>query len=159
MQHAASPRGRTKASAPPLHCFEVPLDVIIDGRALVGQRTGIGVHTAEIARRFDFAPAPLIATHTEIDDKSGLEHCRFRVDHALNGVLWQQLRLPRIGGDAALYFDPNDARELESLLRRVVNDAALRAELGARGRKRAAEFRWERAADETLAVLRKAGDR
>ena len=99
MKHAASPRGRTKASAPPLHCFEVPLDVIIDGRALVGQRTGIGVHTAEIARRLGVEPPPLIASHAPIDDRSGIEQCRFRVDRSPLGVLWQQLRLPRIDGD------------------------------------------------------------
>ena len=79
--------------------------------------------------------------------------------HGVPSIAARSSSLPEIGGDAALYFDPNDPRELESLLRRVVNDAALRAELGERGRKRAAEFRWERAADETLAVLRKAGDR
>ena len=76
--------------------------------------------------------------------------------HGVPSIAARSSSLPEIGGDAALYFDPSDARELESLLRRVVNDAALRAELGERGRKRAASFSWERAADETLAVLRRA---
>ena len=62
--------------------------------------------------------------------------------------------LPEIGGDAALYFDPRDARELEALMERALNDAALRADLAARGRARAAEFSWERAASATLDVLR-----
>src|SRR5438128_11727500 len=48
----------------------VPLELIIDGRALVGRRTGIGVHTAEIARRLDVVP--LIATQAEVEDKSGI---------------------------------------------------------------------------------------
>ncbi|HYC60295.1 MAG TPA: glycosyltransferase family 1 protein [Thermoanaerobaculia bacterium] len=73
------------------------MNVLIDGRALVGNRTGIGVHTAEIARRLD--TPPLIASHTEIADKSGLEHCAFRVDEHALGVLWQQWSLPRIDGD------------------------------------------------------------
>jgi glycosyltransferase involved in cell wall biosynthesis len=77
----------------------VHLEVIIDGRPLVGHRTGIGVHTAEIARRLDVEPAPLIASHAEIDDRGGIEQCRFRVDRAVNGIAWQQLVLPRIGGD------------------------------------------------------------
>ena len=72
-------------------------DVIIDGRPLVGHRTGIGVHTAEIAKRL--ADPPLIASHATIDDKEGIEHCRFRVDRAINGIAWQQLILPRIEGD------------------------------------------------------------
>jgi glycosyltransferase involved in cell wall biosynthesis len=77
----------------------VQLEVIIDGRPLVGHRTGIGVHTAEIAQRLDVTPPPLIASHAPIDDVSGIEHCRFRVDRAINGIAWQQLVLPRIDGD------------------------------------------------------------
>lgn len=75
------------------------LDVIIDGRPLVGNRTGIGVHTAEIARRLDVSPPPLIASHAPIDDRSGIEHCRFRVDPVALGIPWQQLVLPRIAAD------------------------------------------------------------
>lgn len=70
---------------------------MIDGRALVGQRTGIGVHTAEIARRL--SATPLIASHAEIEDRSGIEHCRFRVDPSPLGLLWQQTKLPRIEAD------------------------------------------------------------
>lgn len=64
--------------------------------------------------------------------------------------------LPEIGGDAALYFPPGDAPALVTELTRVLNDAALRDDLAMRGRARAAEFRWDRAAAETLAVLRRA---
>ncbi len=71
--------------------------LLIDGRPLVGNRTGIGVHTAEIARRLGLDP--VIASHADIVDRAGLEHCRFRVDHAPLGVLWQQLLLPRIEAD------------------------------------------------------------
>ena len=77
----------------------VDLEVVIDARPLVGRRTGIGVHTAEIARRLAVTPPPLLASHAPIDDRSGIEECRFRVDAAPNGILWQQLKLPRIGGD------------------------------------------------------------
>lgn len=77
--------------------------VLIDGRALVGNRTGIGVHTAEIARRLAVAPAPLIASHAAIEDREGLEHCRFRVDRAPLGVLWQQVLLPRIDDGDVLW--------------------------------------------------------
>src|SRR6185369_4329063 len=47
----------------------------------------------------DVAPAPLIASQAPIDDRSGIEHCRFRVDRAINGIAWQQFILPRIEGD------------------------------------------------------------
>ncbi len=77
--------------------------VLIDGRPLVGHRTGIGVHTAEIARRL--GGTPLIATHAPIEDRSGLENCAFRVDRAPLGVVWQQLRLPRI--EAEVLWGPH----------------------------------------------------
>jgi glycosyltransferase involved in cell wall biosynthesis len=77
------------------------MQITIDGRALVGNRTGIGVHTAEIARRL--RDAPLIASHAEIDDRSGLEQCSFRVDPMPFGVAWQQLVLPRIAREGALW--------------------------------------------------------
>lgn len=79
------------------HATIAPLRVLIDGRALVGNRTGIGVHTAEIARRLE--SAPLIASHVEIADRSGIEHCAFQVDRSPLGVLWQQTTLARIEAD------------------------------------------------------------
>ncbi len=75
------------------------MQVVIDGRPLVGNRTGIGVHTAEIARRLDVTPPPIIGSHAEIADRHGLEHCRFAVDPYPLGVLWQQLSMPKIEGD------------------------------------------------------------
>jgi glycosyltransferase involved in cell wall biosynthesis len=63
--------------------------------------------------------------------------------------------LPEIGGDAPLYFEPSDARELERLIGRVIADPALRAEMIARGRARAAAFRWSDAAAKTLEVFRR----
>lgn len=77
------------------------MQVTIDGRALVGNRTGIGVHTAEIARRL--AGRPLIGSHAEIADRSGIERCRFRVDPMPLGVIWQQLVLPRIATEGVLW--------------------------------------------------------
>jgi len=73
------------------------MKVVIDGRPLIGNRTGIGVHTAEIARRLPFET--IIASHKEIDDKSGLEGSAFRVQRSALGVSWQQLKLPKVAGD------------------------------------------------------------
>lgn len=75
------------------------LNVLIDGRALVGERTGIGVHTAEIAKRLHFDLPPLIASHAPISNVEGIEHCRFRADRWPLGVLWQQFKLPTIDAD------------------------------------------------------------
>jgi glycosyltransferase involved in cell wall biosynthesis len=79
------------------------LEIIIDGRPLVGNRTGIGVHTAEIAGRLAMGAPPLIASHAPIHDRTGIESCRFRVDRAPNGILWQQLVLPRIARQGVLW--------------------------------------------------------
>src|SRR3954465_9401180 len=80
------------------------MHITIDGRALVGNRTGIGVHTAEIAR--GLLDPPLIASHAVIGDGSGLEHCSFRVDRMPFGVAWQQLVLPRIPTNGVLWAPP-----------------------------------------------------
>jgi glycosyltransferase involved in cell wall biosynthesis len=63
--------------------------------------------------------------------------------------------LPEIGGDAAMYFDPNDARELEKAIERLANDRDLRHDLIARGKERAREFRWDLAAERTVEVLKR----
>ncbi|MGA7615010.1 MAG: glycosyltransferase family 1 protein [Thermoanaerobaculia bacterium] len=68
----------------------------IDGRPLVGNRTGIGVHTAEIAGRLGFTPPPLIASHREITERRGVEECRFDVVPSFRGVWWQQVHFPAV---------------------------------------------------------------
>ncbi|HVG25027.1 MAG TPA: glycosyltransferase family 1 protein [Thermoanaerobaculia bacterium] len=73
------------------------MNVLIDGRPLVGNRTGIGVHTAEIARRLPFDVT--IGAHAEIADRTGLENARLAIRPMPLGVLWQQLVLPRLDAD------------------------------------------------------------
>ncbi len=62
--------------------------------------------------------------------------------------------LPEVAGDAALLVDPYDVASIADGLRRAVTDDALRETLIARGRVRAREFSWARAAADTLAVYR-----
>jgi glycosyltransferase involved in cell wall biosynthesis len=64
--------------------------------------------------------------------------------------------LAEVADDAALLFDPEDQAAVTDAVRRLVDEEPLRAELAERGRKRAAEFTWERTARETLAAYRKA---
>jgi glycosyltransferase involved in cell wall biosynthesis len=78
--------------------------------------------------------------------------------HGVPSIAARSSSLPEIGGDAALYFDAKDAATLASLIERVTEDAALRATLAAKGREQAARFRWDVAADETLAVLRRVAE-
>ncbi|HXB64996.1 MAG TPA: glycosyltransferase family 1 protein [Solirubrobacteraceae bacterium] len=64
--------------------------------------------------------------------------------------------LPEVAGDAALLFDPESQEEVNSAIRRLLDDRALAAELVARGRERAASFTWERTGAATLEGYRRA---
>jgi glycosyltransferase involved in cell wall biosynthesis len=63
--------------------------------------------------------------------------------------------LPEVAGDAALLVDPTDTTAIAEGLARLSTDGALRAELRTRGLARAAEFTWDRCAEQTLRVLKK----
>lgn len=60
--------------------------------------------------------------------------------------------LPELAGDAALYFEPNDATSLREAVRQVLYEDGLRELLVARGRERAKKFSWEKTAAETKLV-------
>jgi glycosyltransferase involved in cell wall biosynthesis len=62
--------------------------------------------------------------------------------------------LPEVAGDAAVLVSPTDVNAIADGLTRLLDDAALRSDLAARGLRRAAAFSWERCARETLAVYR-----
>ncbi len=64
--------------------------------------------------------------------------------------------LPEVVGDAAMLIDPQCNDEITVALWRVLTDPALRAELRAKGLQRAAAFSWQRTAEQTMAVYRKA---
>ena len=57
--------------------------------------------------------------------------------------------LVEITGDAALHVDARDAAGLAEAMRRIANDASLRADLGAKGLERARLFTWKRCAEAT----------
>jgi glycosyltransferase involved in cell wall biosynthesis len=62
--------------------------------------------------------------------------------------------LLEIGGDAALYAPPHDATAWSCALRRVVEDAPLRAKLRTAGLARAALFSWDESARRHLELFR-----
>lgn len=79
--------------------------------------------------------------------------------HGVPAIAARSSSLPEIGGDAALYFEPGNAEQLATQLRRVLSDDSLRRDLAARGRQRAAGFRWSDAAEKTLEVFRRVAAR
>ncbi len=64
--------------------------------------------------------------------------------------------LREVGGGAALYAPPRDVEALSREIERALEDAPLRETLAAEGPRRAAQFRWDAAADATAAALAEA---
>lgn len=64
--------------------------------------------------------------------------------------------LPEVGGDAPLYFDPENVQDIANAIRRVSMDTTLREGLVQRGLQRSSQFSWDRTATETLAVYQTA---
>ncbi len=61
--------------------------------------------------------------------------------------------VPEVIGDAGLLVDPLDIPGWRAALQRLCDDSALRADLRARGLRRAMEFSWERAATQWQALI------
>jgi glycosyltransferase involved in cell wall biosynthesis len=65
----------------------------------------------------------------------------------------EQTACREVAGEAALLVDPRSAPALEAALAALAGDDRLRAELARKGLVRAAEFRWERSAEQHLALF------
>lgn len=63
--------------------------------------------------------------------------------------------LEEVMGDAALYIDPTSEEDIISVVKKLYGDKKLQSEYSARGIKRAAEFSWEKTADNTVKVYEK----
>ena len=64
--------------------------------------------------------------------------------------------LPEVVGDAALTVPPADTTALAAAIRRMLAESDLRQKLVAAGLQRCHQFPWQRAAEQTLAVLERA---
>ncbi len=63
--------------------------------------------------------------------------------------------MPEVGGDAVLYFPPDDPDALADQILRVLHVPGLRAQLVAAGQQRAESYSWSRSARGTLAAFRR----
>lgn len=61
--------------------------------------------------------------------------------------------MPEISGGALEYFDPLSVDQMAETIRRLFEDSDLRNRLSERGLHRAAEFSWQRCAQETLRIF------
>jgi glycosyltransferase involved in cell wall biosynthesis len=71
-------------------------------------------------------------------------------------VLADRGALPELAGDSGILVDPLDELAIAESLDRIWQDEELRAELGARARRRAASYDWATAARETAEVYKQA---
>lgn len=62
--------------------------------------------------------------------------------------------LPEVAGDAALFFEPNDAQTLARHLSQLWESESLRGELIRKGRENVKRFRWETCVERTAQVYR-----
>jgi glycosyltransferase involved in cell wall biosynthesis len=103
--------------------------------------------------------APLTAAATVFVYPSLYEGFGFPVAQAMAAgvsvVTSNVSSLPEIAGDAAVLIDPHSLAELRDALEHLLLSPGLRAELVLRGRLRAARFRWETCATQSLQFFRK----
>jgi len=62
--------------------------------------------------------------------------------------------LPEVGGDAAIYFEDNDANDMAEKIKKVITDENLRQTHIAKGLLQMKKFSWEKCARETLDYLK-----
>jgi len=60
--------------------------------------------------------------------------------------------LREVCGDAALLVNPEEVDEIRQSMKRLMEEEPLREELIAKGKQRAAQFRWEEAVRKTWQV-------
>jgi glycosyltransferase involved in cell wall biosynthesis len=60
--------------------------------------------------------------------------------------------IPEVGGEAALYINPESVADLAAAMLRLINDQSLREKMIGLGRARAAQFNWDRVAKQTIDV-------
>lgn len=65
--------------------------------------------------------------------------------------------LPEVGGDAALYVDPENTSDIKEKMEKLLTDKTLQKDLIEKGKKQVKKFSWEKTAQETLAVLQQVG--
>jgi glycosyltransferase involved in cell wall biosynthesis len=61
--------------------------------------------------------------------------------------------LPEVGGDAVLYFDPLSVDDIASAIDRLISSDTLQDKLRQHGRLHAAQFTWNKTAQQTLDLL------
>ena len=70
-------------------------------------------------------------------------------------VLSNRSSMPEVGGDAAIYFDPEDLSDMTVQIKKVVYNRELRDQMVAMGLKQLEKFQWKKIVEETLQCYEK----
>lgn len=70
-------------------------------------------------------------------------------------LISNQSSLPEVGGDAALYFDPDSTQDLKDLMQDVMDQDELKKTLKEKSLKQAQKFSWENFAQQLLLIINK----
>lgn len=66
-------------------------------------------------------------------------------------VLSNSSSMPEVGGDAVVYFDPENVEDIAAGIKRVLDDPELREQMKQKGRKQLEQFAWPEIARQTVA--------
>ncbi len=77
------------------------------------------------------------------------------MQHDLPVAASRATSLPEIYGEAAHYFDPNDAGDMARALKEILDDEQLAKRLVKAGQQQLAKYSWSKMAEQTLAVYNK----
>lgn len=70
-------------------------------------------------------------------------------------VLSNTSSMPEVGGDAVIYIDPENSKDMTEKISIVLGDETLRREMIEKGRKQLAKFDWAKIATQTLECYKK----
>lgn len=129
---------------------------VVENRGLTDQVRWVGyVDPAEVRALYRLARCVVVPTLFESTSQPIFEALSAGVPVVCSNVT----ATPRQVGDAAVIFDPYSVDDIASAIRRVWSDPDLRRDLVARGRRRVAEFTWERTARHFAAYYRQIAGR
>jgi len=70
-------------------------------------------------------------------------------------ILSNTSSLPEVGGDSAIYFDPNSIDDMRTQIECVITSKTIQNELVKKGKEQANKFSWEKCAKETMEVYKR----
>lgn len=62
--------------------------------------------------------------------------------------------MPEVGGDAALYINPNDILDIREKIEMVIDDDKIRKDMIKKGKEQLEKFSWQKISDQTLKCYR-----